>query len=261
MRGSGDNEVAPGLLREVRLSADRVIGRLRKYGFYEPGRCMVAAMIGVCELRRVGLPAYFQAGACFWRRSTEPADAASAVFGYAYNPDDPISLHGMLMGGMPEFHAWVAVIPPEAKYEQLEDGRKGYDGFLVDYVAHLLPVQSNEAGMTWKTPSICSPAVVACGRSQEGGDSYYEPSAEACKVVSLVARSAACQLIRRGFTCAGDLFEHMGGPAQPPAKAPGLIDYSEMCGTGCMALSAIREVEERQTGRKHAMGSTRAGVW
>lgn len=260
----------PKVLAAVYGVAERVSERLDRMGRAgEPGHCLLTAALACYEIRRGGYHAVIQCGAGYWRRTADPKEEYP-MFGYAYAPDTKRSQQIMMTGGMPEYHAWVAVPgnPEGVELKPTDPQANGgggweaqYTGVVADFSARWFPRQAALVGKVWDGYRPAYPEVIPCGGAVHP-DYYYRPHIEACRFASLCVRLFACKLLRQGYPPeVEDLFVVAGGPRQP-AEADGrkLLDYAERLGTFWNCLGVVRKLEEERTGRPHQYGSTAVGV-
>lgn len=147
MYGSNDCTF-PGLGRAV----ERARGLLEKLGKSGPGNCLFAAGVLAACLRADGYKALVQGGAAFWRRldPSDPAAAAepgSVMFGYCWEPVSAVAGALLDANQLPEFHAWVGLVPDPARPEF-------GDGAVVDIAAASVPDHAAALcpGIAWTAP-------------------------------------------------------------------------------------------------------------
>lgn len=118
------------LYRTLRLEIESAVVRSREkaamLGYLSPGQCMPLAMLAATEISRtVGVRSIIQAGSCHWPlvgpydenyeqaesrgRTMKSISDSCGWFGWEWSPDSPMSVRLRAAGGMPEYHAWVAI--------------------------------------------------------------------------------------------------------------------------------------------------------
>jgi hypothetical protein len=210
------------LRRDAAAVALKVRKRLEEWGEYEPGCCLMASVIGCAELKMLGYNVALQAGSCFWRRIPEttpdlPEDDTTQNIGFEWSPDTAVSKFMMSMGNMPEFHAWVAVLP-----SRRGDGIHR-DGWIVDFSVHFLPEMiMARHGYPWLAPRPANPFVVSVidgvaeilkSRNEGRTPQYlYDVDAEACLCCMFMARSLVVRKAREdGLKSVEHLFPAFDG--------------------------------------------------
>ena len=113
-------------LRLMRRREVAAAARREMEAFYAAGRCGESPIEAMClfwafftvrACRRAGLPAQLQAGTAYWPTGpvNDGEESGPNVFGYEWDPGDPLTRAFLMRGQLPEMHCWAAVAgePPE----------------------------------------------------------------------------------------------------------------------------------------------------
>lgn len=198
------------------------------------GTCLLSAIIGCAELAARGLPVSIQIGAAYHPRlPVERANDPGAVYGYAWEPDNPVSARMMADGGAPEFHAWCGVMPGKC------DGAMG--GLVVDYCAWQFPHMAEKMlGQTWEVAR--PPRCFHFGPDGSGvlRGVYYHPTMEAVGSMMMYGRKMVAALCRMGLPT-DDLWAEVGGPPRQVVRnGEVLLDPAEALTDAAQCLRLVR---------------------